>query len=298
LPLLLDSLQPNERCYYRFRWRTRDATAFKQSEQYTFHTQRAAGDPFVFTVTADSHLDYNTSVERYTRTLANALADRPDFHVDLGDTFMTGKYGRDYIAAERQYLAQRYYFGLLCHSAPLFLTLGNHDGESGSARDGAVSSWALSTRKKYFLNPYPNGFYSGNSTHIKGAGLLENYYCWQWADALFVVLDPYWPTTSRARDGQDSWNRTLGNTQYQWFKETLEQSNARYRFVFAHHVLGTGRGGVEMTGLYEWGGKNSNGTWEFDEKRPDWELPIHQLMVKNGELAFSYTVKPTAPAMQ
>ena len=37
-----------------------------------------------------------------------------------------------------------------------------------------------------------------------------------------------------------------------------------------------------MAGLYEWGGKNSNGVWEFDTKRPGWEMPIHQLMVKNG----------------
>ena len=64
----------------------------------------------------------------YQRTLANALADAPDFHVDLGDTFMTEKHDNRENAA-RQYLAQRFYFGGLCHSAPLFLVLGNHDVE-------------------------------------------------------------------------------------------------------------------------------------------------------------------------
>ncbi len=32
--------------------------------------------------------------------------------------------------------------------------------------------------------------------------------------------------------------------------------------------------------------QGSAGTWEFDEKRPKWELPIHQLMVKNGVTIF------------
>jgi len=283
--MVLDGLQANTRYYYRFRRRTLGTTAFMQSEQYTFHTQRAAGDPFVFTVTADSHLDYNTSVERYTQTLANASADRPDFHVDLGDTFMTGKYGRDYLAAEKQYLAQRYYFGLLCPSAPLFLTLGNHDGESGSARDGAVALWALSTRKKYFPNPHPDGFYSGNRTDIEGAGLLENYYCWQWGDALYVVLDPYWPATSRARDGQDFWNRTLGEKQYRWLKEVLENSSAGFKFIFIHHLVGgldrSARGGSEAASLFEWGGRDLDGREAFKSKRPGWNEPIHQLLIKN-----------------
>ncbi len=79
---------------------------------------------------------------------------------------------------------------------------------------------------------------------------------------------------------------SIGDTQYQWFKNTLEQSNAQYKFVFTHHVLGTGRGGVEMADLYESGGQGRNDTWEFDEKRPGWELPIHQLMVKHGVTIF------------
>ena len=41
-----------------------------------------------------------------------------------------------------------------------------------------------------------------------------------------------------------------------------------------------------MASLYEWGGRNSDGVWEFDERRPDWELPIHQLMVENGVTIF------------
>lgn len=41
-------------------------------------------------------------------------------------------------SAAKQYVAQRYYFGQIGHSAPLYLVLGNHDGESGRYLDGIV----------------------------------------------------------------------------------------------------------------------------------------------------------------
>lgn len=85
---------------------------------------------------------------------------------------------------------------------------------------------------------------------------------------------------------RDWWGMSIGDAQYQWLKKTLEESNARYKFVFNHHVMGAGRGGVEMARLYEWGGRDPDGTWRFDEKRPSWEMPIHQLMVKNGVTIF------------
>jgi hypothetical protein len=56
--------------------------------------------------------------------------------------------------------------------------------------------------------------------------------------------------------------------------------------VFTHHVLGTGRGGIERATRYEWGGLTDDGAWEIDEQRPGWELPIHQLMVENGVTIF------------
>ena len=53
--------------------------------------------------------------------------------MDLGDTFMTHKRRGDFRETAPQYDAQRWYFGMLCADAPLFMALGNHDGESGSA---------------------------------------------------------------------------------------------------------------------------------------------------------------------
>jgi uncharacterized membrane protein YgcG len=95
-------------------------------------------------------------------------------------------------------------------------------------------------------------------------------------------------TQGRAGGGRvrDWWGMSIGDAQYQWFKKTLETSKARYKFVFAHHVLGTGRGAVEMADLYEWGRKTPGGVSEFAKYRPGWDLPIHQLMVKTGVTIF------------
>jgi hypothetical protein len=78
------------------------------------------------------------------------------------------------------------------------------------------------------------------------------------------------------------WNWTLGFPQYTWLKNTLENSTAQYKFVFAHHVSGQGRGGALQANLFEWGGHEQNGNYTFATKRPGWAKPIHQLFVDNG----------------
>jgi hypothetical protein len=286
---VLSDLQPNTRYFYRLHTRQGPAQAFSADLERTFHTQRKPGGSFVFTVQADSHLDQNTRLTVYERTLANALADRPDFHVDLGDTFMTDKYGRQFKDALAQYVAQRYYLGLVAHSAPLFLVLGNHDGERLDSFDGTgecMTGWSCLTRKNYFPNPSPDGFYTGNPTERKSVGRLENYYAWEWGDALFVVLDPFWPTPRIGRNSADgNWARTLGKEQYDWLARTIAGSKARFKFVFIHHLVGglddNARGGSEAAALYEWGGQGKDGKDGFKEKRPGWVMPIHQLLVKH-----------------
>jgi hypothetical protein len=181
--LLITDLQPDTRYYYRFRSREADGQEFEMSEEYSFHTQRPASSTFTFGVQADPHLDRNTDPRVYTQTLLNVRGSQPDFYIDLGDTFMTGKYRDNYQDALKQYLAHRYYFGLVDTSAPVFLTLGNHDGESGQQLNGKADNrtiWAANTRKTYFPNPFPDSFYTGNSTEEKHVGLPENYYAWEW----------------------------------------------------------------------------------------------------------------------
>lgn len=271
----LTGLRASTRYQYRVGYRPEGAPQPTFGNVHHFHTARSPGESFTFTITADSHLDENTDPAIYAQTLRNALTDSPDFHVDLGDTFMTGKRQEQPSAALQQYLAQRYYFGLLCHSAPLFLVLGNHDGEFGRNMDAATRM-----RTAYFPNPVPDVFYAGNRD-------TQNYYAWHWGDALFVVLDPF-RHSQRPRRGEeaDNWRFTLGREQYDWVKTTLDRSRAHRKFVFIHHLVGgldqQGRGGAEAVPFYEWGGRDRDGRDVFAEKRPGWPMPIHALLVKHG----------------
>lgn len=276
--IVLPALEPNTQYFYQFR------SDRAESEEFSLYTARPPDSTFTFTVTADSHLDQNTDCALYQRTLANARADAPDFHIDLGDTFMTEKYPSR-TEALRQYLAQRFYFGQLCNGAPLFLVLGNHDGESQRGPDSGVDSlavWSNLTRKQYFPNPVPDNLYTGNATKHPEAGLLRDYYAWEWGNALFVVLDPFW-FAQKQRGGDDNWKATLGQEQYQWLQHTLETSRARFKFVFIHNLVGgadpQGRGGTEAATFYEWGGRNADGSYGFVQQRPGWLMPIHQLLV-------------------
>ena len=143
--------------------------------------------------------------------------------------------------------------------------------------------WSNTMRKKYFANPFPDGFYSGNDVKHPTLGLLEDYYAWDWGDALFVALDSFWFSSDRKGD---NWARSLGEPQYQWLQRTLEGSKAKFKFVFLHHLVAgatpEGRGGSEAATFYEWGGKNQDGTDAFKAQRPGWPMPIHQLLVKSG----------------
>ena len=284
----IKDLLPGTRYYYRCWYRKKGESAFAMSPAYVFHTVRKPGESFVFDIQADSHLDENTSLDHYRETLRLVGKDSADFLVDLGDTWMTDKYRERYRESQQQYIAQRYYFGQLAHSVPLFLTLGNHDGEAGrgnrKGQDAGMLAWATSTRKQYYANPIPDGFYSGNNERLDDGGFPENYYAWEWGDVLCLVLDPFRYTT----EARDPWQRTLGEKQYQWLRETLRTSKAKYRFVFIHNLVGgvdhkgQARGGAEAAAFYEWGGKNADSTDGFSRHRPGWEAPIHDLLVKYG----------------
>jgi PKD repeat protein len=300
LRLTMDGLSGDTRYYYRLYFQTPDGTGSGPTEEYTFHTARPAGSTFTFTIQADSHLDGNSDLELYRQTLANVLGDAPDFHVDLGDTFMCEKYSKPLVAApqmapdqatvDARYGYDRANFGIISHSAPLFLVNGNHEGELGWLADGTpnnIAIWTTRARQQYFLNPVPDDFYSGDSTEEPFVGKRASWYAWQWGDALFVVLDPYWYTMTKSNN--DGWVYTLGERQHKWLQETLSASPATFKFVFIHSLVGgldgQLRGGIEAAPFFEWGGRNLDGTMGFDQKRPGWSMPIHQLLVRYGVTA-------------
>jgi phosphodiesterase/alkaline phosphatase D-like protein len=283
----LSGLKANTRYYYRVRYRLSGARSFSARPQHTFVTCRAPGSTFVFAVQSDPHLgDSNTDADLYRVELGNVRADRPDFLVDLGDTFMTEKFNPRTTNPGADYLAHRAFFGLVGASVPLFLANGNHEGEVGWLRDGTAANLAVRStlaRRTYYPSPVPGGFYTGSSTVEPFVGVRDGFYAWTWGGALFVVLDPFWYTSPKPGDG---WGWTLGEEQYRWLRSTLDGSDARFKFVFLHHLVGgdgrEARGGIEAAGFYEWGGRNADGSWGFDTKRPGWDKPVGQVLADAG----------------
>ncbi len=276
---------------------------------YTFHTQRAPGSSFHFGVQGDSHPERQGkmfSPELYLKTMQNAAAAGLDFYVTLGDDFNVDQlYNRGTLNAgtvSQLYINQRQFLGIPARTMALFLVNGNHEQAAQCLLDGkpdSVPVLAGKARNTYYPLPAPDRFYTGDTEPVEHLGLRRDYYAWTWGDALFITLDPYWHSPVEIDEGiggnaanrgkprnRDGWGATMGDAQYRWLKHTLETSKAKYKFVFAHHVLGSYRGAAELTGLFEWGGRNRQGQWEFDTKRPGWELPVHQLMVKHGVTIF------------
>ncbi len=220
----------------------------------------SSGESFSFAIEADPHMDEQSSEAVYSQTLKNIVADKPAFLIDLGDTFMLDKQpAKNSTSFANRYQLMKKYFDLLGSSIPLYLASGNHDGEAG---------WETNNRSQR-LQYFPSQF-------------DKNYYSFTKSDALFIILDPYSFTTTKP--GTYGWKWTLGKTQYDWLKNTLEKSNSKYKFVFIHQLVGgdsQGRGGVEFAKLYEWGGNNLDGSYGFTINRSGWSKPIHQLLVDN-----------------
>lgn len=286
---VLTNLNANTKYYYRMKYRETGTVTYLTRTIHGFRTPRPSGSTYTFAIEADPHLDTNSNPAVYALTLQNIAAKKPDFLIDLGDSFMSEKLiVQNPVTIRDRHLLLRTYFDLVCHSIPLFLVLGNHEGELGWRLDSTANNlpvWATNTRKLYYPNPEPNSFYSGDTIPENHVGLRQNYYSFQWGNALIVVLDPYWYTKSKP-----GWGWTLGAAQYNWFKRVLSTSTAKFKFVFCHNLVGgngnDARGGTEVAHLFENGGFNLDSTWGFGTYRPGWQKTIHALLVENKATLF------------
>lgn len=297
LELTVDGVQPDAAYRWKLSFTASGASTAVDSPEYRWQTARRIGSTYTFTIQADSHLDENSDLAIYQRTLDNIPLSMPDFHIDLGDTFMTEKHSTPLSAVvspapsasvvNTRYIQERGHFARFGHSVPLFLVNGNHDAELGWAYSGQADSlpvWATQARKRYFLNPLPGAFYSGDLNVEPYTGERAAWYAWRWGDAQFIVLDPFW--NSRAAANRDPWNITLGERQYRWLEGVLQAKTAAYTFVFIHNLVGGSaegqmRGGTEAAPLFEWGGRNADGSPGFAAKRPGWSAPVHDLLVRH-----------------
>jgi hypothetical protein len=302
--IFIENLTRNQRYFYRINTKHSEKQNFTSSPEKSFTTQRDNSSTFTFGVQGDSHperLGKMFDPELYFTTMKNVSESHPDFYFLMGDDFSIDRLiGNNQVnkkSIENVYCFQRQFLTDIGGNSPLFLVNGNHEQAAKYLIDGTVSNPAVlaaNARIKYYPLPSPNNFYSGDNEKIENVGFLKDYYSFEWGNALFIVIDPYWHSESavdniagsKDKKNRNLWDVTLGEDQYQWFKQTLENSQAKFKFVFCHHVLGTGRGGIERAKLFEWGGYNQQGIWEFDKMRPNWKMPIHQLMVQNKVTIF------------
>jgi len=257
----VEGLKADSKIYFRLRYLLGTKTTFSALTQGTVTTLKTSGD-FVFGVQADPHMDENSSAEVYTQTLEQVVKASPAFYMDLGDIFMTDKLPNKSEANIRARFELMKGFYDKLNGIPFYITLGNHDGESGYSN--------FNTRK------YRKEYFPQQTADLA-------YYSFTSPDALHISLDIFNYTTENPKD--DGWQWTLGRTQYDWLKSTLENSKATYKFVYVHHLLygnAQSRGGVEIAKYNEWGGLNRDGTPGFETKRPGWGKPVHQLLVENG----------------
>ncbi len=328
--ITITGLTPNTQYHYRMQYHapTDGMDDWVNRTEHSFWTQRTPGSDFIFTVTSDSHQNFNAAEQN---AMTNILNEHPDFNIDLGDTFLLDG-SPNQIAVNNKYLAYRepVYFDKIGSSVPIFLASGNHEDEEGWNLDDSfsIALASIQARKLYYPTPINDGFYTGNTDILAaidaatyGDQYREDYYAWTWGDALFVVIDEYQytlhnpyggtagengtddpKTCEYSNDPNCQWNWTLGAQQYQWFKQTLENSHARYKFIFSHNMLGGKlqaevstpagyvRGGCEGAPYFEWGGKNADGSEGFADRRSAVygadAVPVRQLMIENGVSAY------------
>ena len=318
----ISGLTADTKYYYRMQYSKDSGATWVARPELSFQTQRATGSTFKFTITTDSHVNIALgSGTTWQNTLNDIKDDGADFEIDLGDTFAMDNGSTSVplgatATAEQKCKDQLPYFNTISGSSPIYVVPGNHEQQEAWHLQGTLANslpvMGKNAEKKYFLNPVNDSFYSGDTgTHasLSGDQLKQDYFAWTWGDALFVVISPYWTTTTKpyttstgggetdATGSDNRWDWTLGQTQFNWLKTTLQNSTAKYKFVFAHQIVGGnsassqvnyGHGGVDSANLVEWGGYDVGGinyTWATN--RPGWgSQPIHQMLVANGVSAF------------
>jgi len=267
--ITVSGLRTGVTVFYRLRFAAKSTGPFSAGSVKSVRTQPVStGDALVVAIEADPHMDENSDAAVFSSTIAQINASKASFLIDLGDIFMIDKLQQKTDANIRaRYVLMKGFYDKLDPSIPLYFAMGNHDGEAG---------WEPLQGHTYRAEYFP-----------KQTQEL-NYYAIEQGNALFVVLDPF--TYTKTKPGTDGWKWTLGKTQYDWLQHTLSTSSATHKYVCIHHLVGgsdQGRGGAEVAGLYEWGGKSPGGADDFAKQRPGWAMPIHSLLKKYGvEIVF------------
>ncbi len=184
--------------------------------------------------------------------------EEPDFIVLLGDTTGLGAYhkwpsfGLSTVnlssdsdcnwLAELFWLRMRKLYSALTPFIPIFIVLGNHDGE---AQWNPTSKWGGYWRQKLFALP-------GTTTYVEGGHPEGKYYAFSWGSdknnrggVLFIILNTTAFSGFQFPTKLEDWS--LGQEQRLWFERTLKEAERHWIFICAHHVLGGWPAGPDET---------------------------------------------------
>lgn len=277
-------------------------------------TARPRGASFTFAVFSDSHVFPATLEPRlvpqveqderillfvleelgWYRTAREAVAaecaavlleigrEKPDFAVSLGDVFDLHGRGFNWAfesqeLADAAHLEARRALGDLAEAGALYQVIGNWEGESG-CHPPEKRAFAIRARQRHVPNPRP-----GDSRF--GGGPDEDYFAWEWGDALCAALNVrgYTPTPHHlGLEGELSGSPddfTLGEAQKAFLAATLEKSDHLWKLLFIHHVVG-GNGGNPADSAYGRGGGRAARVGE--------QAWVHELCLKHGVQVLFY----------
>jgi hypothetical protein len=204
--ITITNLTANTEYYYRLRYRLENESEFSATAESWFSTQKIANAAFSFGIQGDSHPEREGKMFNpllYQQTIEKVAALKPDFYFMMGDDFSIDKLiEKNQVSKENVesvYKTQRYYLGNVGKNPPLFLVNGNHEQTAKYLLDGQPNNPAVLaeiSKQKYFPLPATNDFYSADKDTVEHIGLLKDYYSFEWGNALFVVIDPYWHSDS------------------------------------------------------------------------------------------------------
>jgi Calcineurin-like phosphoesterase len=254
-------------------------------------TQAPRSQPFRFLLLTDSHIfprriypHQSAPLEAQEATLyqvANNMAqENADFMVNLGDMLDFHVFGFNDPPPTSDdtrdaYLNYRRVLGSSLGNMAHFPVIGNWDGENGDFSSEEIER-SRSQRLLYAPGPTPD-------TYPEGGNELQDYYAFQWGDALFVVLNvmTYTPTAHLLSYDPigvpDDW--TLGQAQLTFLEETLENATSPWRFILIHHTVGGAAGTFEDSAYGRGGGQAA---------RVGEQSKVHDLMLQYGVQAFFY----------
>jgi len=265
LELELTDLAPGTTYYYRVLAR-KSQDDWQPRALHSFRTRPARGETFRFGIFADPHRSLkhvdNKHWPEWSQLIAAMQAEQVDFVFDLGDTWCVTKPSE---APVYKHLHELYanvmrptrngfqaYAGVskLCADCGYYQARGNHEGISDFEVNPA-RSMLRAIMKQFVPNPSGTTYPQGGS---QDSDYDQGYFAFEWGDALFIALDVVkYKDSRKVRKSPARYH--IGEDQLAWLTSVLQNSTARWKLLFAHHLFGGacsyGRGGAAWAQRHE-----------------------------------------------